>query len=156
MTRIIRSERSASTGFSLMELMVTITIASILASLAVPGYVQQIRESRRIEARLALLDLVTREERFLTTNGAYTAVPADLGYSGVFPQVIGSGYYQINVCVADAAPCGTSSATVGNVFLVQATPVGSQASDAQCTSFSLDSTGMQSATGTTAATCWIR
>jgi len=154
MTGIIRSEHSASAGFSLVELMVAITIASVLATIAVPGYIQQIRESRRIEARFALLDLVSREERFLTTNGAYTAVPANLGYSGKFPQTIGGGYYQISVCVADAAPCGTSTATTGNVFLVQATPVGTQASDAQCTSFRLDSTGVQSATGTSAATCW--
>jgi len=156
MTSITRSRRSAPPGFSLVELMVAITIASVLATIAVPGYIHQIRESRRTEARLALLDLVSREERFLTTNGAYTAVPANLGYSGTFPQTIGSGYYRISVCVADAAPCGTSTASTGNVFLVQATPVGTQASDAQCTSFSLDSTGVQSATGTSAATCWIR
>jgi type IV pilus assembly protein PilE len=155
-TDIIRSERTAAAGFSLVELAVTIAIASVLTTIAVPGYLQQIREARRMEARIALYDLVTREERFLSTNGTYTAIPANLGYSGEFPQVIGTGYYQVTVCVATVAPCGNSSATTGNVFLVQATPVGSQASDTQCASFSVDSTGVQSATGTSAGTCWIR
>lgn len=156
MTDIIRAPRSASTGFSLIELMVAVTIVSILAGIAIPGYTQQVRQSRRTEARLALLDLAAREERFMTTNNAYTSVPANLGYSGTFPQVIGSGYYQVSVCVAAAAPCGSSSATTGNLFLAQATPVGSQTADAQCTSFTLDSTGVQAATGTTSTTCWVK
>jgi type IV pilus assembly protein PilE len=156
MTDIIRARQSASTGFSLIELMMAVTIVSILAGIAIPSYIKQVRQSRRTEARLALLDLAMREERFMTTNNAYTSVPANLGYSGTFPQVIGSGYYQVSVCVAAGAPCGSSSATTGNLFLAQATPFGSQAADAQCTSFTLDSTGMQAATGTSSSTCWAK
>jgi type IV pilus assembly protein PilE len=153
-TDIIRSKCTSAAGFSLVELMVTVAIASALTTIAVPSYLQQIRAARRMDARLALYDLVAREERFLTTNGTYTAVPANLGYSGEFPQVIASGDYQVNVCVAAAAPCGNSDATTGKVFLLQATAVGNQAADTQCSSFSLDSTGAQSATGTSVATCW--
>jgi type IV pilus assembly protein PilE len=156
MTDIIRARQSASTGFSLIELMVAVTIVSILSGIAIPSYIQQVRQSRRTEARLALLDLAAREERFMTTNNAYTSVPANLGYSGTFPQVIGSGYYQVGVCVAATAPCGSSSATTGSIFLLQATPVGSQTADTLCTSFTLDSTGVQAATGTTSSTCWVR
>jgi type IV pilus assembly protein PilE len=156
MTDIARVRRSASTGFSLVELMVAVTIVSILAGMAIPSYIQQVRQSRRTEARLALLDLAAREERFMTTNNAYTSVPASLGYSGTFPQIIAGGYYQVSVCVAATAPCGGGSATTGNIFLVQATPVGSQAADTQCTSFTLDSTGVQAATGTTSSSCWVR
>jgi type IV pilus assembly protein PilE len=156
MSDIVRVRRSAATGFSLVELMTALTIVSILAGIALPSYRQQIRQSRRTQARLALLVLAAREERFMATHNAYTAAPADLGYSGRFPQDVGDGYYQISVCVAAAAPCGNNNATIGNVFLVQATPVGSQSADTQCTAFTLDNTGVLSATGTASATCWAR
>jgi len=57
----------------------------------------QVRKSRRTEARTALLDLAAREERFFSTNSAYTNVPANLGYAGTFPAPVGSSYYQVNV-----------------------------------------------------------
>ncbi len=42
----------------------------------------QIRESRRTEAKTALLDLAGREERFFSTNGStYSSATADLGYT---------------------------------------------------------------------------
>ena len=43
-----RSSRRAG-GFSLIELMVVVTIASILFAIAVPSYVSFIRQSRRTE-----------------------------------------------------------------------------------------------------------
>jgi type IV pilus assembly protein PilE len=149
-----RSTGAAATGFSLTELMVTLVIAAILACIAIPSYTQQVRKARRVEARNTVLDFAVREERFFSTNSAYSASPSSLGASGVFPQIIGSGYYQVSVCVAAALPCGNGTATTGNVFTITATPVGIQASDTQCASFSLDSTGLQSATGTNPAGCW--
>ena len=50
------------TGFTLVELMVTLVVAAILATIAIPAYQNQIRESRRTEAKTALLDLAGREE----------------------------------------------------------------------------------------------
>jgi type IV pilus assembly protein PilE len=144
----------ASKGFTLIELMMTVVIAVILTAITIPSYTYQIRKARRMEARLALLDLATREERFFSTNSAYTAAAADLGYAGTFPQTVGSGYYQVSVCVADAAPCGSNNAMAGSVFLLTATPTGTQQNDAQCASFSLDNHGVLSATGTAAASCW--
>jgi type IV pilus assembly protein PilE len=143
-----------SPGFTLVELMLTMLIAAILTAISVPSYTYQIRKARRTEARLALYDLATREERFFSTNSAYSSAASDLGYSGTFPLRVGNGYYQVSVCVAAQAPCGEGTAATGGVFLLTATPVGPQASDMQCTSFSLDNTGAQSATGTGAVACW--
>ena len=150
-----------SRGFTLIELMVVVVIATILVAIALPSYMTQLRQSRRTEAKTALLDLAGREERYFSTgaNGAnYSATPADLGYAGAFPQKIGSGYYTVSVCVAGSggAPCAPSAAA-GPMYTITATPVAgsSQAGDAQCTSFSVDSVGQQFATGSqTAAYCW--
>jgi type IV pilus assembly protein PilE len=154
MRTYLQSPSLSSEGFTLVELMVTLVIAAILATISIPSYSSAIRKAHRVEARNALLELAAREERFFSTNSAYTALPENLGYAGALPQVIGGGYYQISVCVAASAPCGPGTATTGSVFLIEATPVGAQKSDNQCTSFSLDSTGVQSATGTNAARCW--
>jgi type IV pilus assembly protein PilE len=154
MKRTEKHSQPPQAGFTLVELMVTLVVAAILGTLTVPSYIATIRKARRMEARIALLELATREERFFSTNSAYTAAATDLGYTGTFPQAVGGGYYQLNVCVADAAPCGAGGSTTGNIFLLTATPLGTQVSDTQCASFSLDSTGVPAATGTNAAACW--
>ena len=148
----------ASSGFTLIELMVTVLIASILLAIAIPSYNAQTMKSRRTDARTALLDLAAREERYNSTNNTYTDTPANLGYSGTFPIAVGSNYYTINVNVCSAVPCTTDAGT-GTAFTATAAPISgkSQAKDAQCASFTLDSTGSQQVTGTasgTPSTCW--
>jgi type IV pilus assembly protein PilE len=146
-------------GFTLVELMIVVVIATILLSIAVPSYMTQMRQSRRTEAKTALLDLAGREESYFSTNGsAYTNAAANLGYAG-FGVPIGSGYYQLTVCVPAAANC-TAGLAMPNPpaapsYTIVATPVGSQVNDAQCTAFAVDSTGQQFATGPGGtATCW--
>ena len=143
-------------GFSLIELMVVVAIATILFAVAVPSYLTYIRQSRRTEARTAVLDLAGREERFFSTNGAtYSVTPAQLGYTAL-PAAIGGGYYQLAVCSPACAP----SAVAAPSYTVTATPVAgqTQARDTQCASFSVDSTGRQFAVDSTGADatqfCW--
>jgi type IV pilus assembly protein PilE len=142
-------------GFTLIELMVTIVVASILAAIAIPAYTSQIRKSRRTEARTALLDLASREERFNSTNSAYTSSLGNLGYAGAaWPVTVGSGYYKITAVVCAAVTCGADTGT-GAAFLLTAQPVVPQDKDTICGSFTLDNMGTQQVTGTaTAATCW--
>jgi type IV pilus assembly protein PilE len=145
------SRRSDSRGFTLVELMVVIVIASILMAIAIPSYRNSIRKSRRTDAKTALLDLAGREERFNSTNGSYTNVAASLGYATFSPPpAVGSGYYTITVTTVTA---GTAT-TVPFFSLTAAPVVGSdQAKDTACGSFILTSTGAQTVTGT-ATDCW--
>lgn len=164
-----RVTQSRSAGFTLIELMIVVVIATILLSIAIPSYMSQIRQSRRTEAKTALLDLAGREESFFATsvNGAnYSAIPANLGYTGAgWPIVVGSGYYQVTVCVVNGGAGGACgpSAQPGPSYTIIATPVvgQSQAQDTQCNAFAVDSVGQQYAsaqgTGYTAAArayCW--
>ena len=139
--------RMALRGFTLIELMVTVAIVSILATIAIASYSSQIQKSRRTDARSALLDLAGREENLFSTTNAYSATPSDLGYGPVgsnFPITVGSGYYSVTVAI----PTPTS-------YTITATPVGSQAADTTCATLSVNQLGVQSSTGTgTAATCW--
>jgi type IV pilus assembly protein PilE len=143
MKPLLSRHASRSAGFTLIELMVTITIGTILLSIAIPSYTSSVRKSRRTEARTALLDLAAREERFFSTNSAYTTTAANLGYGGAFPAPVGSSYYQVNVAL---------TATGG--FQASAQPINAQTTDT-CGTFQLDNTGLQTVTGATAAaTCW--
>jgi len=140
---------SRTTGFSLIELMVTVLIISVLVAIAVPTYIDKVRKSRRTEAKTVLLDLAGREERFYNTNNVYSVLPADLGYgaiSAAFPMVVGSGYYNVNVVLNAGPPVG---------YTLTAYPVAGsdQANDTHCTLFTLLSTGQQTSTPDTTS-CW--
>jgi type IV pilus assembly protein PilE len=154
--RHITPGRLDSSGFTLVELMITVVIVAILASIAIPAYNAQIRKSRRTEAKTALLDLAGREERFFNTNNAYTNVPANLGYTALTPTltnlVVGNGYYTVTVNVPSVAPAPAAP------YSIDAAPVGDQANDLQCATFTVVSTGQQIATSTIDASastdCW--
>jgi type IV pilus assembly protein PilE len=134
---------ASMTGFTLVELMVTMVIAAILFSIAIPSYLNQIRESRRTEAKTALLDLAGREETLFSTQNLYTTVPTAVGYTGgAFPVTVGSGYYSVSV----VSPNPVAPATQPS-FIITATPIAgtSQAKDSACQSFSVDQLGNQTA-----------
>jgi type IV pilus assembly protein PilE len=147
-----RSNPKHARGMTLIELMVVVVIATILVSLAVPSYMAQVRQSRRVEAKTALLDLAGREERYFSTSATganYSQTAADLGYQAL-PAAIGSGYYTLSVCAVGpgmAANCPPSG-QAAPAFVVTAVPVvgQSQQNDTQCQSFSVDNTGRQWAT----------
>lgn len=140
---------SSSRGFTLIELMVVVVIATILLSIAVPSYQSQIRQSRRTEAKTAILDLSGREERYLTTNPAgYTNNPAFLGYVGFgVGNPIGSGYYYLTVCSPAATCAGLSmpNPPPAPSYTIVAIPIPgqSQVNDLQCQAFAVDSGGQQ-------------
>jgi type IV pilus assembly protein PilE len=124
-------------GFTLIELMVTIVIGAILIAIAGPAYLTQIRKSRRTEAKTAILDLASREERLYSTTNTYSADPATLGYPA-FGQPIGGGYYKVDV----AAPAAANPAT----YQITATAINSQLKDTACATFVVDQTGKQRTT----------
>jgi type IV pilus assembly protein PilE len=144
-TQLLPRRRS---GFTLIELMITVAIVSTLAAIALPAFNSQIRKSRRTEARTTLLDLAARTERLYSVTNTYFGTttagqlnPVDLGYlsTDAWPLTVGGGYYRISV---------NSSATT---FTFTATAIGAQANDTQCATFSVDNTGNQSATD---PACW--
>jgi type IV pilus assembly protein PilE len=164
-----RSIELRSKGFTLVELMIVVLVASILVGISVPTYQSQIRHSRRTDAKTALLDLAVREEKFLTLNNAYTSTASALGYTAL-PVQVGGNYYTVYVCPGTApgaaaptvaCPSGAPAAT-GTSFIVSAIPVAgtSQAGDSACQYFAVDNTGTQFASSTTAggtdttSTCW--
>jgi type IV pilus assembly protein PilE len=151
-------QATRATGFTLIELMVTIVIASVLLAIAVPSYQSQIRKSRRVEARNALLDLAAREERFFSTANTYTNDPASLGYNAFGAgSPIGSGYYYLKVVPQAADPTIPQQAG----YTLTAIATGTQLKDTACQQFIVNQIGQQSSmdannvtTTGSASTCW--
>jgi type IV pilus assembly protein PilE len=145
--------RRTCAGFSLIELMITVTIVAILGAIAFPAYNSSVRKSRRTEAKTAILDFAAREERLYATQNVYSTDPVALGYTtagGTWPVSTGK-YYQI-----EAPTIGVATATTPGTFSVTVDPApgSTQLQDSICTSFTVTQTGAQSATGSDPTECW--
>jgi type IV pilus assembly protein PilE len=151
---LFRSRLRRPSGFTLIELVVAMVVASILVAIAIPSYSSYVLKAHRTEAKTALLDIASLEERFFSTNNTYTQTPSDLGYSGSAGTAfnVGSGYYNVLVSKVDAtAPTTAIPGGTPATYSMTATAIGSQAKDTSCATFTLDSKGNQGATNTS---CW--
>lgn len=64
-------------AFSLVELLVVLAICGILASIAYPSYAEHGRRARRLEGKVALLEMMQLQERLYTRTNRYAAFSAD-------------------------------------------------------------------------------
>lgn len=128
-------------GFTLIELMITVAIIAILATIALPSYMNSVRKSKRAEAKSCLLTAAQLEERYYYQNNTYGTI----ALIGAAAACTGGNY-----TIADN---GTATATG---FTLTATPVAgtTQASDAYCTTLTLKNTGAKDATGSDKTQCW--
>ena len=135
-------------GFSLIELMIVISIIGILAAIAYPSYQNSVQKSRRVEAKSILLEAAARQEKFFSQSYEYASTMAvdakGLGYSAN-PFITDSGFFSVAV-VATPVAKPTS-------FTITATAQGAQVSDS-CDGFSITNTGVRAVTEGTNASCW--
>lgn len=67
----VRPLRRPAAGFTLIELMMTVAIAAILASVAIPMYRDYVTRSRIIDATSKLSDFRVRMEQYFMDNRTY-------------------------------------------------------------------------------------
>jgi type IV pilus assembly protein PilE len=111
-------------GFTLIELMIVVTIIAILSAIALPSYNQYIIRSNRAAAQSAMMDIANRQQQFLLADREY-ADAAKLTASGyVLPTEVSDKYgLEINVDNLATPP----------TFEIILTPTGSQATDGNLT-----------------------
>ncbi|MEJ1169894.1 type IV pilin protein [Variovorax sp. CCNWLW235] len=75
-------------GFTLIEVMITVAIVAILASIAVPSYNRYVIRAKRSAAQAQMMEIANRQQQFLLANRSYAdkttltasgyALPADI------------------------------------------------------------------------------
>ncbi|MFI3188898.1 MAG: type IV pilin protein [Methylococcales bacterium] len=143
-------------GFSLIELMIAVSIIGILARIAIPSYSSYIAKGKRADAQGALVSLANAMEQWNIEKGDYlgaagtTASPTNTGSPAIFSATvpIGGGTATYNL---------TISAATATSYTLTATRTGSQAND-KCGNLTLTNTGVKGVTSATtgydATTCW--
>ncbi len=139
--------RRQSQGVTLLELMIVVVIIGLLSIIAIPSYRQYSIRAHRTEAKTALIQLATNQERFYLQNNTYTNDLVALGFVG---GVSDKGVYTLSVPVADANSFQANAvATPGG----GASGIGME-SDAECVQFNINSQGVKSATPDPNTRCW--
>lgn len=123
-------------GFTLIELMITVAIVGILASIAYPNYQNYLLKGRRGAAQAFLLQVAQRQQQYFLDNRSFAPDLATLGVT-VPPEVL--PYYGNPVIATTAGPPPG--------FLITATPQGVQARNSE-PALSIDQTGAKTPTGT--------
>ena len=152
----VRQKRQAGVipaGFTLIEMLVVLIIASILLLVALPGYQRVILKSARATARTALTGVLARQEQYFINNKHYASDLAALGLPSPYyvdrqaqPVDTGRAVYRIDLVQASGNPVGVS-----------ASPVNTQLADSACMAYSISHRGERAVTGTLANSpeeCW--
>ena len=130
-------------GVTLIELMIVVVVVSILAAIAFPNYQEFTARAKRNEARAALLQLATNQERFYLNNNTFTQDMTALGFSATPVWTTDSGYYTVQVTAADATN-----------FSATATYQHGGSEAGKCLTFTVDGRGLQTSAPDT--NCWVR
>lgn len=147
-------------GFTLIELMVVVVIAGIIAAIAYPSYLQYVTRNNRSAAESYMLSVANKEEQYVLDVRQYFSAPttsagcsnilagAALASIGITPSPAVSKNYNIDICANSAATPAT--------YLITATPTGTQfTNDTKCGSITLKQDGTKGISGVSPLTaCW--
>lgn len=124
-------------GFTLVELMITVAIIAILASIALPSYQSHITEMRRTSAQACLLELVQFTERYYSNGMTYVGA--------TLPTT------ECRTSLATHYTFAYATTPTATAYAITATAAGGQASrDAACTPLQVTQTGAR----TPSTGCW--
>jgi type IV pilus assembly protein PilE len=123
-------------GFTLIELVVVMAIVALLAAIAVPSYVAQMKKGRRSDAEAALMDIAQRQQQYMLDTRGYAP---DVGTLSVTVPDSVLNFYTVQICQTNTGTCGAPGGTPPT-FAAIATPKAGSAQAGDYT-LSIDNTG---------------
>lgn len=139
-------------GFTLIEVLIALAIVAILAAIAFPSYMEQIRRSRRADAMEGLQRILMAQEQWRANHTAYTAALMGDDCSDT------NAANNTGLCISDTSEQGyytlAISAASATGFTATAAPTGTQTDD-RCGTFAANQDGPLT-TGFADAECWRR
>jgi len=133
--------RNYMRGVTLTELMIVVVVLGILATVAYPSYRQYAARAKRTEAKAALLQIATMQERYYLQNNTYTLDMTNLGFPVAANYRTYSTSYVVNVTAADPS-----------TFSAVAVYQNADAEVDKCRTFSIDGRGLK--TSAPHVDCW--
>lgn len=131
-------------GFTLIEVMITMAIIGVLASIALPSYTRYMARAHRAEARIQLLQVAQFMQRFYAANDSYSEDRSATAVINAIPDSLkqspgdassSAAFYNLSI------PTNTLSSMS---FSLRMEPkVGNKMANDECGTFAIDSTGVK-------------
>lgn len=135
-------------GVTLIELLIVVVILGLLASIALPNYIQYVERGRRAEAQTVLLEAQQFMQRLYNANNDYLVN----GAQPQLPDAVRTAPVGSNTPTYDISVAATNT-----TFVLTATPrAGGPMSQDRCGALSINQRNAKSVSGAgqSAADCW--
>jgi len=142
--KLVKKATLQVSGFSLVELMVTVGIIGVLASVAVPQYSKFTAKSKQSEAKVQLGAIFTVEKAFFIEAQSYSSCLSGIGYGVEGNErryAVGFGVADLSSPLNTTLKCASDALSANNHFFPSATRYGMSNAHLPATSLTASTAG---------------